>query len=100
LRRILDQKARVAELEQEATAREEEMTKIFDDQQRIRENLKALKGSAEEKALTERYTRQLSDQESRLEILRKEKADFEKKQAQAESELNVMIEQLALDVSL
>lgn len=76
------------------------MTKIFDDQQRIRENLKALKGSAEEKALTERYTRQLSDQESRLEILRKEKADFEKKQAQAESEINVMIEQLALDVTL
>ena len=39
---------------------------------RVRENLKALKGSDAEKALAERYTRQLSTQEDRLDVLRKE----------------------------
>ena len=36
---------------------------------RLRENVKALKGSAEEKALLQRYTKQLNSQESRLEEL-------------------------------
>ena len=44
---------------------------IFDDQQRLRENMKSLKGSAEEKKLLERYTQQLDAQETRLEALRK-----------------------------
>ena len=39
--------------------------------QRLRENIKALKGSAEEKALLQRYTKQLNGQESRLEELKK-----------------------------
>ena len=46
--------------------------RISEDQERVRENLKALKGSDAEKALTERYTRQLSTQEDRLDALRKE----------------------------
>jgi hypothetical protein len=100
LRKVLEQKAHVAALEEAANKRDEEMNKIFDDQQRIRENLKALKGSAEEKALTERYTRQLADQETRLETLRREKADLEQKQSNAETELDKMIQELSLDVSL
>jgi predicted nucleic acid-binding Zn-ribbon protein len=67
MRRILDQKAQVAAINDESEKRNAEITHIYDDQQRIRENLKALKGSAEEKALTQRYTQQLSDQETRLE---------------------------------
>jgi hypothetical protein len=100
LRKILDQKARVAELNAEAETRDNTITSIYDDQQRLRENLKALKGSAEEKALTQRYTQQLSDQETHLEKLRKEKEDFEKKSEAAQGELDKMIEDLAMEVTL
>jgi hypothetical protein len=44
---------------------------IVDDQNRLRENMKALRGSPEEKALLQRYTKQLDDQETRLDSLRK-----------------------------
>jgi Carboxypeptidase regulatory-like domain len=100
LRKILDQKTRVAELDAEAETRDNTITSIYDDQQRLRENLKALKGSAEEKALTQRYTQQLSDQETRLEKLRKEKEDFGRKSQDAQGELDKMIEDLAMEVTL
>jgi hypothetical protein len=100
LRKILDQKAQVAALNAEAETRGSTITSIYDDQQRLRENLKSLKGSAEEKALTQRYTQQLSNQENRLEKLRNEKEDFEKKSEAAQGQLEKMIEDLALQVTL
>jgi hypothetical protein len=62
--------------------------------------MKSLKGTAEEKALTQRYTQQLNDQETRLETLRKEKEQLESRKEAAESELNRMIQSLSLDVQL
>ena len=100
LQKILDQKAQVASLNDEAESRDDTISGIYDDQQRLRENLKALKGSAEEKALTQRYTQQLSEQETRLDKLRSEKEDFEKKSAAAQEQLDKMIEDLAMDVTL
>ena len=90
----------MAELNAEAETRGNTITSIYDDQQRVRENLKSLKGSAEEKALTQRYTQQLSDQETRLEKLRIEKEDFEKRGAAAQEQVDKMIEELALEVTL
>jgi DNA repair exonuclease SbcCD ATPase subunit len=76
------------------------MTKIFDDQQRLRENMKALKGSPEEKALLQRYTQQLNEQETRLETLRKEVAQLEQQSATAQEALDKMIASLSFDVKL
>jgi len=78
----------------------EETKKIHDDQARLHENLKALKGSAEERALTQRYTKQLDDQESRLETLQRESADLQKKHDDARAELDKMIESLSLDATI
>jgi hypothetical protein len=100
LRRVIEQKARVAALESEKESREEQKNRIYDDQQRLRENLKALKGSAEEKALIQRYTRQLDEQENRLAILEQEIAELEKRIEQAEAELEKMVQALVLDVKL
>ncbi|HEV2222818.1 MAG TPA: carboxypeptidase regulatory-like domain-containing protein, partial [Candidatus Acidoferrales bacterium] len=100
LRKIVEQKNRVAALDAEISRRNNEKQKIYDDQQRIRENLKALKGSPEERALTQRYTQQLADQETRLETLQKETQDFQTKRDQAQEELDKMIQDLSLDVSL
>ncbi|HEY0704485.1 MAG TPA: hypothetical protein VGD60_17055, partial [Candidatus Acidoferrales bacterium] len=100
LRKIVQQKDTVGALEEERSRREDELQKIYDDQQRLRENLKALKGSAEERALTQRYTQQLNDQETRLETIQREEADLEGKKEQAQAELNKTIENLALEATL
>lgn len=100
LRTIIEQKDRVGELEGEISKRDDEKQKIYDDQQRLRENLKALKGSAEERALTQRYTQQLADQETRLQVLAKETADFQAKEDAAQGQLDKMIQELTLDTTL
>jgi hypothetical protein len=100
LRRILAQKDVIADLDSQKDDRDGQMEKIFDDQQRLRENMKALKGSAEEKALLQRYTQQLNEQENRLEALRKESAQLEAKKDSAQAALDKMIEELAFDVKL
>ena len=91
LRKILAQKAVIAGIDHQLAMRRDETKRIFDDQQRLRENMKALKGSAEEKALVERYTRELNDEEDRLAAIRKESADLEAKHAAAQAELNRMV---------
>jgi hypothetical protein len=100
LRKILSQKDTVTALDSEAEKRGQEIESIYNDQQRLRENLKALKGSAEEKALTQRYTQQLSDQETRLDKLNVEKTDFQRKSADAQEQLDKMIEELAIEATL
>jgi hypothetical protein len=100
LRKIVAQKNVIAGLEAQIASRNNERQKIYDDQQRIRENLKALKGSAEERGLTERYTKQLSDQETRLETLQRESAALQAQRDQAQAELDKMIEGLTLDTTI
>ena len=100
LRKILSQKSAISELEAQKEARDDETTRIFDDQQRLRENMKALKGSPEEKALLQRYTQQLNDQETRLDALRKETAQLEQQAASAQEALDKTIAELSFDVRL
>jgi hypothetical protein len=100
LRRIVAQKNVVNGFDRELQARNAETKRIFDDQQRLRENMKALKGSAEEKALLQRYTKELDEQENRLEAIRKETSELEQKRQQAQTELNRMIEELQFDTTI
>lgn len=100
LRRILDQKSKVTAINAESEKRDGEINHIYDDQQRLRENLKALKGSAEEKALTQRYTRQLADQETHLQKLQSEKDDLDMQSEAAQAQVDKMIEELSLIVEL
>ncbi|HTT60372.1 MAG TPA: carboxypeptidase regulatory-like domain-containing protein [Bryobacteraceae bacterium] len=100
LRKVLAQKAVIDDLTARSEARDGEMDKIFDDQKRLRENLKALKGSPEEKALVQRYTQQLNTQETRLETLRKEMEQIEAQKDKAQAGLDRMIGELSFDVKL
>jgi uncharacterized protein YlxW (UPF0749 family) len=76
------------------------MAEISGDQQRLRENMKALKGSAEEKALVERYVRQMNQQEDRVQQLQHEVADLQQKRIAAQKTLNETIDALQMDVTL
>jgi hypothetical protein len=100
LRRIVAQKNDIAVIEAVITGRRSQVSSISDDQQRVRENMKALKGSTEEKALVERYVRELNEQEDRVQSLRREIADMQQKRDAAQSTLNGMIEALQMEVTL
>jgi hypothetical protein len=94
LRRVLAQKAEVARLAALYGDREAAITAIDRDQARVRENLKALKGSAEERHLVQRYVRQLDEQENRLIALRAEQQALDEQRQKAQAELDRLIEAL------
>ena len=100
LEKITAQKAIVAKLEEEMENRQKDIDRIVDDQGRLRENMKALRGSAEEKALLQRYTRQLDEQETQLEGLRKKIEDTEARRDRANEELEKMIDELQIEATL
>ncbi len=100
LRRVVAQKNDIAVIDAVITGRRAQVSSISDDQQRVRENMKALKGSAEEKALVERYVRELNAQEDRVQSLRHEIAEMQQKRDSAQSTLNGMIEALQMEVTL
>jgi len=100
LRKIIAQRSVMAAHDAEVRSRQAQVQRIFEDQQRVRENMKALKGSSEEKQLLQRYTRQLDQQENQLDALRAEIAQFEAKRDAARDELNRMAQELVLDVTL
>ena len=100
LRRIVAQKNDIAVLESVITGRRSQVSSISEDQQRLRENMKALKGSAEEKALVERYVRELTEQEDRVQSLRREIAEMQQNRDAAQGALNGMIEALQMEVTL
>jgi hypothetical protein len=97
LHRVLERKNEIARLESESTDRKQQIDAIDKDQARLRENMKALKGSTEERALTQRYVRQLDSQEDKLASLRKEKEDLDTRKEQGEHELENMVQQIVLD---
>jgi hypothetical protein len=100
LRKIIEQKGKVSSFEDEVNKRSDQIKTIYDDQARLRENLKALKGNPEERALTQRYTKQLDDQEGQLDTLKREVADFQTKHDNAEAELDKMIQSLSFDTTI
>ena len=97
LRAVVAKKAEVAAVATEIAARSRETDQIFRDQERLRENLKALKGSAEEKTLVARYTRQLDEQETRLDAIKREVAEREARRAKLQSELDALVQGIAVE---
>jgi hypothetical protein len=93
-------KRAIAELDAEMQAKNKEMESIGADQGRLRENMKALRGSAEERSLLQRYTRQLNEQEDRIAALRGELAAVKARRDQLQTQLNADIERFVVDEKL
>ncbi|MGA9979707.1 MAG: hypothetical protein WBQ08_13880 [Candidatus Sulfotelmatobacter sp.] len=100
LRKVILEKNDIAQLDATIAGRKTQISSISDDQQRVRENMKALKGSAEEKALVERYVKELNEQEDRMQSLRHEITDLQQKREAAQKTLNETIEALQMEVTL
>jgi hypothetical protein len=97
---IVAAKAAVAALNAELNGRAVEMKRIDEDQMRVRENMKALRGSSEEQQLLKRYTAQLAQQEDRMEALRRETGDLERRRRDAQAELGRLVDGLATEVAI
>ena len=94
---VLAQKEKVSGFDRQLRQDNAETKRIGDDQSRLRENMKALKGSAEEKALLQRYVQQLNSQEDRLAALHKGLDDVQAQRNQAQADLDKLIEGIDLD---
>ena len=100
LQKIIQQKNEIAGLERGIESRKAQISSIDEDQQRLRENMKALKGSPEEKALLQRYTRELNEQEDRLQAVRAEIAAREQQRDKSREQLDKMMQELTLDETI
>ena len=100
LRAVMTQNAEVARLQAALRERTAEIERIEKDQARVRENLAALKTSAEERQLVARYASQLNTQEDRLVVLRKEIEDLEVQRGKAQEELVRLANAVTLDVAM
>jgi hypothetical protein len=100
IRKVLDQKNVVDHFGSEIGSRQHEVDAIGKDQARVRENMKALKGSSEERALLQRYAHQLDQQEDRLNVLQKEISDLNDKKDKADEKLDRIIQGIVMDETL
>lgn len=79
LEKLIELKSNISKAEGRIKALEEEADEISEDQKRLRDNIGALKNTADAKQLVARYIAKAGEQETRLEAIAREK-----RQAQAE----------------
>lgn len=91
LREVVRRRTALADLNTQIAAREAEIAAIGRDQERVRENMKALRGTAEERQLVQRYVQQLDDQETQLATHRRELAALIAKRTEAQADLDRFI---------
>ena len=91
LQPIRDKQLQLLETDRRAEQLSMEEETLVEDQTRLRENMKALRGSKEEKALTLRYTRRLGEQEDRVAALREQIRTVAAARAALEEEIARML---------
>ena len=97
LEKLIDIKGHIAATEAQLQAISNETTAIGQDQDRLRENIKALTATPEAKQLIARYVAKADTQESRLEQLEKDRRAAVEEQTRLQAELQTMIRGLSLD---
>jgi hypothetical protein len=94
---IFDAKRQLAGIDAQINAKQAAIDEISNDQKRLRDNLAALKGSAEERALVRRYTDELNQQEDKLAALRKDQESLRQQRTAADADLSTKIQSLEFD---
>jgi len=93
-------KRAIATIDDQLNAKQMQINQIVEDQKRLRDNLAALKGGADERTLARRYTAELNQQEDTLANLRRDLASLQTQREAAQADLNTKIESLNLDEKL
>jgi chromosome segregation ATPase len=99
LQPLFDARAQVADAERQLSALTAQVTTIATDQDRVRENIKALGSSREQRALIERYTHELNAQEDRLDQLQEEVAKMTAERDSRRVRLSQLVQQLTFEVT-
>jgi hypothetical protein len=99
LRQVVSKRDEMEAVRREMQARDSEQASIFNDQQRLRENLSKLGDSSEEKGLRRRYVAELERQETRLEAIRAERAKLEATFRKLQEELDALVKGVAFEKS-
>lgn len=89
--------AEIGALHRQLEGHERAIAEIFENQGRLRENLKALGSGADEKRLRERYVAELGAEEDRLAVLRQAIVDLGEQRDAKQAALRGKIEGLAFD---
>lgn len=100
LRDVLAKKNEIGRVDTDILGRKQEINRIGQEQSRLRDNMKVLKGSAEEKALLQRYVHQMNVQEDRLAALNNEIDKLEIERQKLSGELDRMVRSIAVDEKL
>jgi hypothetical protein len=96
LKPAIDAQTALADLNSKIDEITEKQKTLADDENRYRENLKALKDSATAK----RFVDELNQAEDAIEAARKEQTDLEKQRDQAQAHLDIVIAKLSFDTDL
>jgi len=96
LKPAIDAQTALADLNSKIDEITEKQKTLAEDENRYRENLKALKDSATAK----RFVDELNQAEDAIEAARKEQTDLEKQRDQAQAHLDIVIAQLSFDTDL
>jgi len=100
MEKIVAAKAELAGIETGLKAINQERRQIFGDQKRLRENLKGLGQTAEEKGLRSRYIQLLDSQETRLGKIEHQKESLQARQKTQRKALEILIGNLSQDLKL
>jgi hypothetical protein len=100
LQPLFDLHNQVVALDVQIRVRETDIADITRDQDRLRENMKALKGTAEERQLLQRYTGELNTQEDRLATLRAQLEQLHTQRNATDAEFQTKMEALTFDETL
>ncbi len=100
LEKIIDLKSQMAAAAARIEAIDQEVTEIGADQQRLRDNIKALTATAEAKQLITRYVAKADTQETRLEELNKDKQAQHAQAERLQMELEGLVRSVAIDREL
>ncbi len=99
LQPILEARRQLTEIDTQIKDKQTQIDSIGKDQDRLRNNLSALKSSAEERDLIRRYTRELNEQEDQIAALRKDQDGLKQKHTQAQADLDAKVQSLETEQS-
>ena len=94
LQEIVRRRRQIADLKAQTANREQEITSIMQDQERIRKNMDALDKAS---PLYRRYVTELDAQETRIQNLRQEVTNLRKQAAEAERDLRNFLDEVVVE---
>ena len=96
LQKLIDLRSQINQIAGKLQALEDEEERISDDQKRLRENIETLSKTPEAKTLITRYVEKVNSQETRLEMMTKERQTLEDERRKIEADLATEIHNFEL----